>query len=161
MGDAGRGLLAPETSNHLTLEVPSLPRNAELCRLAVAVFAGALPFTLAEVEQVKVAVSEAVGNCVLHAYPEGPGRVVVRARLETGELRLEVEDWGRGIEDVAQARQPAFTTSTDPDHMGLGFAFMEQFTDHLDVVSAPGRGTLVTMRKRPTAAGVSGSGGEP
>lgn len=143
--------------NRMELLVPSLRANAELCRLAVAVFAGALPFTLAEIEQLKVAVAEAVGNCALHAYPgDDPGRVAVRAAQAGGELAVEVEDWGRGIVDVAAARQPAFTTSTDPDHLGLGFSFMEQFTDALEVVSAPGRGTLVRMRKRPAADAATG-----
>ncbi len=135
--------------NHLALEVPSLPVNAELCRLTVAVFAAELPFTLGEIEQLKVAVAEAVGNCILHAYPGEPGRIALRARLADGAVVVDVEDWGRGIADVALARQPSYTTSTDPDHVGLGFAFMEQFTDALEVVSAPGRGTLVRMRKRP------------
>lgn len=138
--------------NHLLLEFPSLAVNAELCRLAVAVFAGALPFTLPEIEQLKVAVSEAVGNCVLHAYPDGPGRVCVRAHSVGGGLIVEVEDWGVGIADVEAARQPAFTTSTDPDHVGLGFAFMEQFSDTLEVRSEPGRGTLVRLSKTPEAA---------
>jgi len=142
----------PAAANELEMLVSNLAGNAELCRVAVAVFAAALPFTLAEIEELKLAVSEAVGNCVLHAYPPGaPGRIAVRAALRGGTLRVEVEDWGRGIEDVARAREPAFTTSEDPDHIGLGFAFMEQFTDALEVVSAPGRGTLVRMRKTPAA----------
>jgi stage II sporulation protein AB (anti-sigma F factor) len=139
---------APDV-NRMKLEVPSLPANAELCRLAVAIFAGALPFTLSEIEQLKVAISEAVGNCALHAYPDGPGPVLVRAGIRGGALWVEVRDWGRGIDDVGRARQPAFTTSTDPDRMGLGFAFMEQFTDALEVDSAPGAGTAVRMWKRP------------
>jgi stage II sporulation protein AB (anti-sigma F factor) len=143
----------PET-NRMELLVPSLAQNAELCRIAVAVFAGALPFTLGEIEQLKVAVSEAVGNCAIHAYPTAqPGRVAVRAALEGGAVRVEVEDWGCGIEDVERARQPAFTTSPDPDHIGLGFSFMEQFTDALEVRSAPGQGTRVRMRKAPAAGG--------
>lgn len=147
--------------NRLLLEVPSLAVNAELCRVAVAVFAAALPFTLAELEQLKVAVAEAVGNCVLHAYPDGAGRVVLRAALQHGDVVVEVQDWGCGIADVEQARQPAFTTSADPDHVGLGFAFMEQFTDALDVESTPGYGTLVRLRKRPAAgeAGNAAAGG--
>lgn len=142
--------------NRLLLEVPSLAINAELCRVAIAVFAATLPFTLAELEQLKVAVAEAVGNCVLHAYPDGSGRVVLRAALDHGEVVIEVEDWGCGIADVEQARQPAFTTSADPDHVGLGFAFMEQFTDTVEVESTPGRGTLVRLRKRPAASGEAG-----
>lgn len=149
--------------NRLLLEVPSLAINAELCRVALAVFAAALPFTLGEIEELKVAVAEAVGNCVLHAYPDEPGRVALRARFSDGAVVVEVEDWGRGIADVALARQPSYTTSPDPDHVGLGFAFMEQFTDALEVVSTPGRGTLVRMHKRPARAGHPrrpGAGGE-
>ena len=153
MAEALAARPGPET-NEMELLVPSLPQNAELCRVAVAAFAGALPFTLGEIEQLKVAVSEAVGNCAIHAYPPGrPGRVSVRTAFEGLALRVEVEDWGCGIEDVARAREPEFTTSTDPDHIGLGFSFMEQFTDALEVRSAPGRGTLVRMRKAPAAAG--------
>ena len=138
----------------LELALPSLPASAEIGRVAVAVLAGGLQFTLGEIEQLKLAVTEAIGNCVLHAYPDGPGRLVVRARLETGgTIVTEVQDWGMGIADVAQARQPAFTTSLDPDHIGLGFEIMEQFTDALEVESAPGDGTLVRMRKKPAASG--------
>lgn len=141
---------APETPpNRMTLEVPSLAVNAELCRLTVAVFAAALPFTLPEIEELKVAVSEAVSNCILHAYRDDNGRVVLRAWIEDEAVVVEVQDWGAGIPDVDEARQPAFTTSTDPDHMGLGFTFMEQFTDVLEVRSVPGTGTLVRMRKAP------------
>jgi stage II sporulation protein AB (anti-sigma F factor) len=146
----------PEAANHMTLEVPSLAANAELCRIAVAVFAAALPFTLAELDQLKVAVSEAVANAALHAYPDAPGRVVVRAWFEGDAVWVEVRDWGRGIDDVARARQPAFTTLRDAEHMGLGFSFMEQFTDALEVDSHPGRGTVVRMCKRPH--GPSGGG---
>ncbi len=136
----------------LELALPSLPESAEIGRIAVAVLAGGLPFTLAEIDQLKVAVDEAIGNCVLHAYPDAPGRVRLRAHLEgMAAIQVEVQDWGCGIADIAQARQPAFTTSTDPDHSGLGFAFMEQFTDALEVESEPGRGTLVRMRKQPQA----------
>ncbi len=146
--------------NTMELVVPSLAVNAELCRAAVAVFAAGLPFTLAELEQLKVAVSEAVGNCALHAYGGEPGRVRLLAQLAAGAIVIEIQDWGRGISDVALARQPAYTTSHDPDHIGLGFAFMEQFTDALEVESAPGEGTLVRMRKRPSgqAAGAAWSG---
>ncbi len=151
MADGARAVMSMDP--WLEMALPSLPESAEICRVTVAVFAAALPFTLDELEQLKVAVAEAVGNCALHAYPtRAPGRVQVRARLEAGGVVVEVQDWGVGIADIALARQPDYTTSPDPDHVGMGFTFMEQFTDQLEVESVPGRGTLVRMRKEPAAA---------
>ncbi|MEW5935007.1 MAG: anti-sigma F factor [Bacillota bacterium] len=133
--------------NYLHLEFPSLPPNVGVVRVAVASFAAQLGFTWAELEELKVAVSEAVTNAVVHAYPRHPGRVRVRVRLDGGALVVEVEDEGVGIADVERARQTSFTT--DPERMGLGFTFMESFTDHVEVWSEPGRGTRVTLVKRP------------
>jgi len=134
-------------TNYLDMEFLSLPANVGVARVAVASFAAQLGFTWAELEEVKVAVSEAVTNAVVHAYPEGPGPVKVRVRLEGGKLTVEVEDRGVGIVDVAQARQASFTTA--PDRMGLGFTFMESFMDQVEVWSEPGRGTRVSLTKRP------------
>lgn len=136
--------------NDLLIEVPARAENVALLRVSVAAFAGGLPFTLPEIEELKVAVSEAATNCVLHAYePASPGRIELRAHHRDGRLLVEVRDRGRGIADVAQARQAAYTTSSDPEHLGLGFSFMEQFTDELEVASAPGEGTTVRLHKRP------------
>lgn len=134
-----------EPQNELVLEFPSLPENVGLARVAVAAFAGQLDFTLAELEEVKVAVSEAVTNCVVHAYDGQPGRVRVVARRQGPRLEVVVEDRGVGIPDIQQARQPAW--STDPDRMGLGFVFMESFMDGLEVESRVGEGTRVRMWK--------------
>lgn len=133
--------------NYLFLEFPSLPANVGVARVAVASFAAQLEFTWAEIEEVRVAVSEAVTNAVVHAYPGRTGPVRVRARLQEGGLVVEVEDEGVGIADVAQARQTSFTT--DPERMGLGFTFMESFMDAVEVWSEPGRGTRVSLTKRP------------
>ncbi len=138
------------SANRMRLELASRAENVGVARVAVAAFAGPLGFTLAELEEIKVAVSEAVSNAVLHGYPEGEGTVRIEAEAAEGALELVVEDQGRGIEDVAQARRPAF--STDPARMGLGFVFMESFSDSLEVSSSPGRGTRVRMRKRPAGA---------
>jgi stage II sporulation protein AB (anti-sigma F factor) len=135
--------------NEMELRLPAREDNVAVARVAVAAFASALPFTLAELEEVRVALSEAAGNVVLHAYPGGEGTMTIRARIVSGTLTLEVEDSGCGIADVAAARRPEFTTSTNPEHLGLGFTFMEQFSDSLEVESAPGRGTRVRMAKRP------------
>lgn len=132
--------------NRMVLELSSLPANVGVARLAVGAFASALDFTLPELDEIKVAVSEAVTNCVIHAYPDQPGTIRIEAEIARGALSVTVTDYGRGIGDVEQARQPAF--STDPERMGLGFAFMESFTDSLEVISQPGRGTTVRMEKR-------------
>jgi len=133
--------------NYLALELWSLPANVGVARVAVAAFAAQLDFTWAELEELKVAVSEAVTNAVVHGYRGTGGPVRIRASHEDGALVVTVEDQGSGIADVAQARQTSY--STDPDRMGLGFTFMESFTDELDVWSQPGVGTTVRMRKRP------------
>ncbi|MBE3589684.1 MAG: anti-sigma F factor [Firmicutes bacterium] len=146
--------------NHLTIEMPSRPENVGVARVSLAAFASQLDFTLAELEELKVAVSEAVTNCVLHAYPGRTGEVKVEAWISEGELGVRVTDWGVGIEDVEQARQAAYTSSQDPDHLGLGFTFMENFMDRVEVWSQPGAGTVVTMTKRPRAAALQAANGE-
>ena len=147
----------------LELRIPSLPENVGIARVAVAALAGQLPFTLSELEEIKVAVSEAVTNAMVHGYGGPDGLVTVRAEHDGIRLLVEVVDAGRGIADVEQARQPAF--STDPERMGMGFAFMEAFMDRVEVESAPGRGTVVRMYKRPhpqdTAASLDRSGARP
>jgi stage II sporulation protein AB (anti-sigma F factor) len=152
-GEPGAGEAA---ENEMELTVPARPENVGLCRVAVAAFAGLLPFTLAELEEIRVAVSEAVGNAVLHAYDRPGGRVRVRAASRDGALTVEVSDWGRGIPDVERAMQPEYTTSADPEHLGLGFTFMAQFMDTLEVDSSPGRGTTVRMTKRPRPGAPAG-----
>lgn len=136
--------------NTLRLEFPALPANVAVARVCVAVFASQLDPTVSDLDDVKLAVSEAVTNAVVHAYEDGRGTVRVTATLAGDNLIVTVEDDGRGIADVARARQPAF--STDPERMGLGFAFMDSSMDEVEVDSAPGRGTRVTLKKRLRAA---------
>jgi len=132
----------------LELRTAAAAENVALARVTVAAFAARLPFTVSEMEELKVAVSEAVSNSVLHAYPQGEGEVVISVSVEDGELIVEVADQGIGIEDVDRARQASF--STDPERMGLGFTFMETFTDSLRVsCRRHGQGTTVVMTKRP------------
>lgn len=144
--------------NRIRLEMEALPDNVALARVTVASFATQLDFTLEEVEDIRVAVSEAVTNSVVHAYSGGTGKVVVEGEHDGETLTLVISDLGKGIHDVTLARQPAYTT--DPERMGLGFAIMESFSDELEVTSTPGRGTTVRMIKRPRAAR-AGCGGPP
>ena len=134
--------------DNMMLLVPALSQNVALCRVTVAAFASRLDFTVPEIEELKVAVSEAVTNVVLHAY-DGPGMVQVRAECSGGCIDVEVQDWGKGIVDIAKAREASFTTI--PGRMGLGFVFMESLTDRLEVLSQVSKGTTVRFRKCPSA----------
>jgi stage II sporulation protein AB (anti-sigma F factor) len=135
----------------MKLEIRALPENVGVARVALAAFAAQGDFTLTEIEEIKVAVSEAVSNAVLHAYPGSEGDVLVTASLEEGLLHVVIRDRGRGIADIAEARQPSF--STEPGRMGLGFVFMESFMDQVEVSSTPGQGTQVTMTRKAEKAG--------
>ena len=131
-----------------TIVFTSRSANEGVARAAAACFAAQLDPTLDEVADIKTAVSEAVTNAIVHAYPDRLGRVTMRLRLlEGNELEVQVKDSGVGIADVEQARTPLFTTGNE-ERSGMGFTIMESFMDGLKVKSAPGKGTTVTMRKR-------------
>ena len=133
--------------NHVTLEFPSRSANEGFARAAAACFAAQLDPTLEEVNDIKTAVSEAVTNAIVHAYPDTLGRIVMKLRIrEDRTLEVVVKDWGVGIADVDQARTPLFTTGSE-ERAGMGFTIMESFMDTLKVRSAPGKGTTVNMRR--------------
>ena len=137
-----------KSENYIKLEFPAKSANEALARGSVAAFAAQLDPTLDELGDVKTAVSEAVTNAIVHAYPETVGTVWLRARiLGTEYLEIVVRDKGRGIPDVDAARQPLFTTGGD-ERSGMGFTIMESFMDKLKVRSHPGVGTTVTMLRR-------------
>ena len=130
------------------MEFPSRSSNEGFARAAVACFAAQMDPTLDEVNDIKTAVSEAVTNCIVHAYPNELGKIRMKLRLfEDNTLEVVVQDWGVGIADVAQARTPLFTTGNE-ERSGMGFTIMESFMDALKVKSAPGKGTTVTLRRR-------------
>ncbi|MHB8171440.1 MAG: anti-sigma F factor [Thermincolia bacterium] len=134
-------------NNHMKLEFLGLAENVALARVTVAAFASQLDFTLTDLEEIKVAVSEGVSNSVIHGYGNRQdGTVRVIASISADTLEIRIEDDGRGIEDIPQALQPAF--STEPERMGLGFVFMQSFMDQFQVTSEPGRGTRVSMVKK-------------
>jgi stage II sporulation protein AB (anti-sigma F factor) len=133
--------------NHVVLEIASLPENVGVARLLVAMIAAQANFTVAEVDEVKLAVSEAVTNAVIHGYQSEQNHTVrIEVRLTENTLSVVVADQGKGIENLELAMQPA--VSSDPERMGLGFSFMESHMDSLHVDTAPGRGTRVSMTKR-------------
>ena len=134
--------------NYCTLEFPSRSANEGFARAAAACFAAQLDPTLEEINDVKTAVSEAVTNAIVHAYPDRIGKIVMKLRRKEGQvLEIVVRDWGVGIADVTQARTPLFTTGSE-DRAGMGFTIMESFMDTLRVRSTPGKGTTVTMRRQ-------------
>ena len=134
--------------NYIKLEFPGRSSNEALARAAAAAFALQLDPTLEELGDIKTAVSEAVTNCIVHAYPDTVGKIRMRLRvLEGGLLEIAVQDWGCGIEDLRRAREPLFTTGGE-ERSGMGFTIMESFMDKLRVRSRPGRGTTVVMQRR-------------
>ena len=134
--------------NHMILEFPSKSCNESFARSAVACFAAQLDPTLEELGDIRTAVSEAVTNCIVHAYPESLGNITLRCRiLKDNVLDIVVKDKGVGIADVEQARRPAYTTG-GADRSGMGFTIMESFMNHISITSAPGKGTTVHMRRR-------------
>ena len=134
--------------NYMTLEFPSRSCNEAFARSAVACFAAQMDPTLEELGDIRTAVSEAVTNCIVHAYPDGLGTVTLRCRiLKDNVLDIVVKDKGVGIADVEQAKRPAFTTG-GAERSGMGFTIMESFMTSFELMSEPGKGTTVHMRRR-------------
>ncbi|SFQ96448.1 anti-sigma F factor [Desulfoscipio geothermicus] len=133
--------------NKAVLEFSSRTENVAFARVAVAAFVSQLDFTLSDIEEIKVAVSEAVSNAIIHGYGNNPDHTV-RLELRVAEEYMEIEviDQGKGIKDISQALEPAY--STDPERMGLGFAFMQSFMEKFSVQSTPGKGTRIKMSRR-------------
>ena len=135
--------------NSVKLTFASRSVNEGFARAVVAAFLVPLDPTVPQMADLKTAVSEAVTNCIVHAYPDSIGPVTLTAALyEGGLVRITVSDRGVGIADVEQAMLPMYTTGNPEERAGLGFAVMQSFMDKVNVSSAPGRGTRVTLSKR-------------
>ena len=134
--------------NYMILEFPSKSANEAFARSAVACFAAQLDPTMEELGDIRTAVSEAVTNCIVHAYPDGIGLITVRCRmLKDNTLDIVIKDKGIGIENLELARKPMFTTGGS-ERSGMGFTIMESFMTSFSVSSAPGKGTTVHMRRK-------------
>ncbi|MCI8593682.1 MAG: anti-sigma F factor [Oscillospiraceae bacterium] len=137
-----------KAENYVTVELVSRSYNEGFARSAAACFAAQLDPTLDELGDIKTAVSEAVTNAIVHAYPDELGRIVMKLRLYPDHsLEIVVRDWGVGIPDVDKAREPLYTTGSE-ERSGMGFTIMESFMDTVKVRSQVGKGTTVTMRKK-------------
>ena len=136
-----------KSDNYIRLELPSRSSNEAVARGVVAAFAAQLDPTLEELGDIKTAVSEAVTNCIVHAYPDTVGSIHLHCETYPDRtLSLEIRDQGVGIPDVQAARAPMFTTG-GAERSGMGFTIMEKFMSTLQVESAPGAGTRVTMTR--------------
>lgn len=134
--------------NFMILEFPSKSCNEAFARSAVACFASQMDPTLEELGDIRTAVSEAVTNCIVHAYPNELGTIVLRCRiLKDQVLDIVIKDKGVGISDIEQAKRPMFTTGGS-ERSGMGFSIMESFMTSLTVSSEPGKGTMVHMRRK-------------
>lgn len=140
--------------NQFTLEFPSCSKNESFARSVVASFVSQLDPTLDELNDIKTAVSEAVTNCIVHAYPDSIGKISLKGKLlEDNTILLIVKDWGCGIPDVDKAREPMFTTGNE-ERSGMGFTIMESFMHQVRVVSRIGKGTGVYMKRKIMKRGV-------
>lgn len=137
-----------EYQNEMTLKFVSKSVNEGFARAAVAAFCVQLNPTLDEITDIKTAVSEAVTNCVVHAYPNKLGQIEVWVGVLNNEITIKVKDWGVGIYDIALAREPFYTTKKDEDRAGMGFTVMESFMDDVVVSGSIDEGVCVVMKKR-------------
>lgn len=134
--------------NEMRLKIENRSVNEAFTRAAVAAFAAQLDPNIEELSDIRTAVSEAVTNCIVHAYRNSVGSIYIWAGIyEDGKIRIKIRDKGCGIENVKQAMEPLFTTS-DGERAGLGFAVMESFCDKIFVRSKPEVGTVVTLEKQ-------------
>ena len=137
-----------KVNNYISMEFLSRSVNEGFARMAVAAFAAQLDPTLEEINDIKTAVSEAVTNCIVHAYPDRVGPITMTVSVYPGRVvRIVIADKGVGIPDIPRAMEPLFTTGNPEERSGLGFAVMQSFMDKVSVRSAPGRGTRVILTK--------------
>ncbi len=134
--------------NEMSIRFDSYSANEGFARVAVAAFLADLDPTLDELSDVKTAVSEAVTNSIIHGYDNRIGKIYLTCAKQEQQIQIEIVDYGKGIEDVAKAKEPFYTTRPELERSGMGFAFMEAFMDDVEVDSSPGQGTTVRMVKQ-------------
>ena len=133
--------------NEMTMTVKSISENESFVRSSVAAFCLPLNPTIDEITEIKTAVSEAVTNCVVHAYPEKPGDIVIKVKLENNNVNISITDYGVGIDNLEKAIEPFFTTKPEQDRSGMGFTVIESFMDSFKLERNKGKGVTVQMKK--------------
>ncbi len=136
-----------EEKESVTVLMESRSHNEQFARSVSAMFVSRLDPTIEEIDDVKTAVSEAVTNAVIHGYEGGDGIIEMRMTLEGNTATIAVKDDGVGIEDIKKAMEPMYTSKPSRERSGMGFSFMEAFMDSVEVISSPGKGTEVIMKK--------------
>ena len=134
--------------NEMKLEFLSKSSNEAFARVTAAVFVSQIDPTVEEIEEIKTAVSEAVTNAIIHGYDNKSGTVIMKCKLYQDKVIIEIVDSGKGIEDIAKAREPLFTSRADMERSGMGFTVMESFMDEIEVYSEAGKGTKIIMVKQ-------------
>lgn len=134
--------------NEMKVEFLSKSTNEGFARMVIAAFISSLDPTIEELADIKTAVSEAVTNAIVHAYEDEIGKIVIKAQIVERTIIIQIRDNGKGIEDIAKAKEPLYTSKPDLERSGMGFTVMESFMDKLTVRSKVGKGTTVTMRKK-------------
>ncbi len=134
--------------NEMKLEFLSKSNNEAFARITVAAFASQLDPTIEELADIKTAVSEAVTNCIIHAYENTEGIIRIKAKIIKNVIEIEISDTGKGIENVELARKPLYTTKANLERSGMGFTIMESFMDNVEIDSVLGLGTKIIMRKK-------------
>ncbi len=132
----------------MKLQFAAKSENESFARVAVASFISQIDPTLDEINDIKTVVSEAVTNSIIHGYEENPEEIVtITVTIDHMEVEITIEDSGKGIENIEEARQPLFTTKPELERSGMGFTIMENFMDQIEVTSSLGKGTTITLRK--------------
>lgn len=141
-------IMKEQVDNEMKLEFISKASNESFARITVAAFAAQLDPSIEELADIKTAVSEAVTNCIIHAYENRLGVVRLSARLKEDEIIIEISDHGKGIENIEMAKEPLYTTKPNLERSGMGFTIMESFMDDVKIESVVNLGTKVTMSKK-------------
>lgn len=135
-------------NNEMTLRFSAIKENESFARLSVASFVSNINPTIEEIGDIKTALSEAITNSIVHAYPKNTGDVIVNVKISDNDVYITVTDYGIGIEDIDQAKQPFYTSKPETERSGMGFTVMEGFMDSVQVISSPNKGVIVSMYKK-------------
>lgn len=136
-------------NNEMYIEFSSVSENESFARVTVGAFIAQLDPTMDELTEIKTVVSEAVTNSIIHGYNNEPNHLIsIKCTIQDDEIELTIKDTGIGIKNVDQAREPLYTSKPDLERSGMGFTIIENFMDKVEIISSPGSGTIIHMKKQ-------------